>query len=230
MFSDTTIVTQPDSTLGCNSVRLSWSRTTPAATTEDRAMCTIHIAKVVGGGLFSPLLLAELPAIETALDAMWTTLKAVTQSGWTLTEYRWFEHRASHGSYSDGSEVVGPPIRITAKSVAGTGVGLRLPDQDGATVTFRTASRKHWGRIYLPGFDGTGLGTFGRLSNAYVDTIAGALHTFQAALTGNAQTIVVWSYRKLAVLDMSEIRADDVVDIQRRRRAKNVAYFRSYTS
>lgn len=230
MFADTVKAVQPASTLGCHGVRMSWSRDTPAGTTEDRATIGFHVAKVVGGGLFSPLTLAELPAIETALDTLLTTLKPHMSTEFHMLEYRWFEHRASHAAYPDGSEVVGAPVRITAKAIAGTAAVNRLPDQDSATVTWRTTSRRHWGRVYFPGLTPNEMSAYGRLDSAYVDALAGAWHVFIASLVTNAQTLGVWTYRKKAFLDLSELRVDNVVDIQRRRRVKQSSYAKSYTS
>lgn len=231
MYADTLLVEQPSTTLGCNRLMVSWARQTPTGTTEDRVTIGVHIAKVVGGGLFSALLPAEFPPIEASFDILYSTMKTLMTTQYSLAEYRWFEHRASHGAYDDGSEVVGPPVRIVTKTGAGTSGSARLPDQDASTITFRTASRKHWGRIYWPGLTTNNLdATTARWSTTFVDSLASSFRTFQTALTGNAQTICVWSYRKKAVLDLSELRVDDVVDIQRRRRVKQATYFRSYTS
>jgi hypothetical protein len=198
---------------------------------EDKATIRFRIAKVVGGGLYSALIAAEFPPIETAMDALWTAQSPNMDIGHTVAEYRWFENRASHGAYPDGSEIVGPPVRITSKSIAGSTSVKRLPDQDAMSVTFRTASRKHWGRVYVPGLTQNVIdGTFGLFTNGVVDSMASAWRTFLLSLVANSQTIGVWTYKKGAFLDISALEVDNVVDIQRRRRVNASSYKHIYTS
>jgi hypothetical protein len=189
-----------------------------------------HVAKVVGGGLFGVLTPAEYPGVETLLDAWWATAKADVAGGYTYAQIRWWECRADHGAYPDGSEILGPSVRTTTKSVVATGIGIRLPDQDSLTATWRTCSRKHWGRIYLPGVCATAMGSLGQFAPASVDNQALAWHNFIAGLSSAAQTLGVWTYRKKAFLDITQLEVDDVPDIQRRRRMNKASYRKIYTS
>jgi hypothetical protein len=99
------------------------------------------------------------------------------------------------------------------------------------SITFRTAARKHWGRVYVPGLTMINIDkTYGLWTQTAVDTIAAYWHTFLASLITNAQTIGVWTYRRRAFLDISQLEVDNVVDIQRRRRANHSTYKKIYSS
>lgn len=120
-------------------------------------------------------------------------------------------------------------MRRTAKSIVGTATGARLPDQCSCSVTFRTAGRTHWGRVYLPGFAATQTGTgYGRLVTATVDALATYFDTFQSSLNTSGLQLGVWTWAKGAFLPVRQVRVDDVVDIQRRRRAKQVAHYKQF--
>lgn len=228
--SDATVTEQIDTTLGCNLVQLGWSRTAPSGVVDDLMTVNFHIAKVVGGGLFSALIAAEFPAVETLIDSWWATAKADVVTSVTFAQIRFWECRASHGAYPDGSEIIGPPIRVTSRSSAGTSIGIRLPDQDSMTATWRTCARKHWGRVYLPGLGATSMASLGQFSTTSVDNQAAAWHTFIGGLTAASQTLGVWTYRRKAFLDITSLQVDDVPDIQRRRRMNRASYRKQYTS
>lgn len=230
-FEDTLVTVSDPAALSCNSITTVLTRTTPAGTREDVATTTHHIAKVVGGGLYSALTAAEYSGIETLLDTMWTNLMLRRAASWTVSEYAWHEKRADHGTTENGSEAVGPAVRRTTKALVGNVSNSRLPDQNALTMSIRTASRKHWGRMYLPGFDSGHYDlAMGRPSNASVDSDAAAFHTYVAGLTSASCTLGVWTFKYKAFLDISELRMDNVPDIIRRRRPKQASYSKSYTS
>lgn len=225
VYSDTVFVDGSSVPLGASFVTLAWSRTSPATTREDRATCTLAIGKTVGGGIYSYLASADKAAAETALDTWWTSMKTDVANQWTLVEYRWHD-------WLVGETVLGPADRVTARSVAGTfGATNRMPDQDSQTVTFKTASRRHWGRVYLPGIaSGRYDTTYGRFVTSQVDDGATFFHTLATNLAASSQEIVVASKAHQGILSCSSIASDDVVDIQRRRRAKQASYHKEYTS
>lgn len=211
-----------------------FSRTTPAATREDIATTTLHIAKNPGAGQRAVGVTTELAAIEAILDVFWGTVTGYMSAAFTLTEYRWFKVAANDPLSDEGYPMHGPPIRITGKSLVGTNSGFRGADQVSATITSKTASRKHWGRIYLPGIKNSLIeGTYGRFTTAYVDAMGLAYRTLVnslAAAAGGVYELGVWSPRGLAFLNTTSVQVDDIPDIIRRRRAKQAAYFRRYTS
>lgn len=230
-FSDTLEIVQPENTLGCNRMQWIFTRSVPTGAREDVAVFGMCFGKAVGGGLYSTLLNADMVAIDNAVTPLRTALTSLFSSSFTLAEVRWFQHRADHATSAKGNEVVGPPVRINAMATSWGGTLARNTDQVACTVSWRTAARRHWGRIYLPGLETGQIDTtYGRLKNTAVDTIATAFRTFEAAANTQSCQLGVWSFKKKAFLQLSEIRVDNVLDIQRRRRPKQSNYYKSFTS
>lgn len=224
-FSDTVLVDAGAAQIGCSFCTIAWTRTTPAGTREDVCTCTVAFAKDPGGSLYSLLIDADKATIEGFLDTWWTAQKALTANQFTLAEYRWHDWHATEST-------LGPADRVTARSVAGTvGNTNRLPDQDACALTFTTASRKHWGRIYLPGIGSSKLDTAtGRWLAATIDSVALNWHGLLTSLAGAGMEQVVASRAHGGLMALATLQSDDVVDIQRRRRAKQAAYHKIYTS
>src|SRR5262249_54437151 len=143
----------------------------------------------------------------------------------SLAEYRWHD-------WDINDVALGPADRVTSRSVAGTtGATSRLPDQDAQTVTWTTASRRHWGRVYLPGIGFNRIdNTTGRWASTQVDAAALHFHTLATSLVAGGYDMVVVSRQFHALLTIDTISVDDIVDIQRRRRAKQASYHKIYTS
>lgn len=231
MFADTVRTTQPASTLGCHKVTMVWTRATPAGTREDLCTCSLAVAKIVGGGLYSPFLTSELASLETGLDTYASDAAGSQDNDYTLSEFVWHEHRASHPPTESGSEKLDTAVRRTAKTIVGSVANARQPDQVSMSITIRTTSRKHWGRIYLPGMaQGSNDGTWGRILNAAVDNRALAMRNLVNTWNSASAQLGVWSWKKGAFLPITEVKVDNVWDIQRRRRAKQASYFKAYTS
>jgi hypothetical protein len=121
----------------------------------------------------------------------------------------------------------GPPSSLVVIGPsAGTGTGV-LPYQTAPTVTFRTAWPKHWGRIYLPVPPAAALDSTGRFTSSYRST----MHTAVKALLGGLHddgfypVIPVGQLNKEpwhALLSVSAVVMDDIPDVQRRRRPRQV--------
>lgn len=217
-FSDTSVV--EDSTVGASRVTLKWSRTVPSGFVEDQAMTTLTLAMNMGPGDYQVLNNAAKADAESDLGSFWDNIKTLITPAWTLVEYAWHD-------WSAPETKLGPADRVTTLSAAAAGTGGRIPDQNAITVTFRTASREHWGRSYLGGFTvGQYDATYGRPSHATCDALATHFNTLQGALQANTQAteIVVHSLEHQAVLSVDEIHCDDVPDIIRSRRPRRPTY------
>lgn len=224
-YSDTT--TQVASgTLGASKVDFLYSRATPAGTQEDFAQFGLHLCVNPVAAGYASLTDTQKADAETDLDALAAVIKALQPNEYTHTGYAWHDVTA-------GDQFYGPVDRITVRSNVGTSISGRMPDQLAANVTLRTASRKHWGRFYIPGVASDMLDfVYGRLNDATCDTLAGAVRTLGLALEANsAKTVlVVYSHKHQAVMSVDEIHCDNVVDVIRRRRAKTASYRKSYSS
>lgn len=218
--------TGSDSAWGWSLLSVIFTRVPPTGVTEDRVQFDLAFVVNPTAGTVSFLdPPTHMSQVETDFDTLWTTLKARVHSDYTLVEYRWH-------SFSGVGTKPGPAVRVTSRSVAGTNVGTRLPDQDAATVSFKTASRKHWGRIYLPGLTNSSMATRGMLDGTvYVDAVAAAFHTFFASVVAHAWGQPVVASRVYnGLCEISELQMDDIPDIQRRRRANRAGYKKVYTS
>jgi hypothetical protein len=139
-------------------------------------------------------------------------------------EYRWYRE-------DDGELPWGDPARVTTLT-GFTGAGNQCPPQVACTVTEIVSSRRHWGRFYLPGISAARLSADGSLTNATVTLIANAAETlYEAWSTRGVRPVVLGKTPvgsgsilgeeisdALFAYEVTEIRVDDILDVQRSRR------------
>lgn len=160
-------------------------------------------------------------AVEAAIADWWTAAKPSYSSEITFDSIRW---------YNAGPEATPPQpvIRVTPVVVAGTGTNVSLPWQDCSTLTLQTGSRKHWGRMYLPNPEVTlmaGTTAQGRFVHAFVDSVVDTWVTAIHPLAdGTGVFQCVWSPVSSSILGITAYSADDVPDVQRRRRPASIGY------
>lgn len=160
-------------------------------------------------------------AVEVAIIAWWEAIKSKYPDATTFVEIRWYEA---------GTDVTDPnPVfRVTPVGVAGTNMNAGCPPQVSTTLTLQTASRRHWGRMFLPAPAADQLGVTtasGRWIHAFVDEVVAAWAEQQATLLLDASVLqVVWSPAAQSVLGITAYSSDDVPDTQRRRRFATVGY------
>lgn len=229
-YSDTTLVPVDDPThLQFNTVQVVFDRTSPAGVTDDVMLFDLTFTSPLLGAETSYLSSAEMATIETELGTWWTSWKAQTPSTITLKEYRWH-------NWHVGITKPGPAVRVTTVGTVATGSGTsRLPDQVAHSITFRTASRRHWGRCYTPALVPSALSAYGRLSDAQTDsrlanweTLLEACDTMDVA--GDGVTPVVYSRTGQALLTIDVIAMDSTCDVIRSRRAKHPSKFATASS
>lgn len=232
---DTIVTSQNPELLRGSMFQVSFARTHQATVTEDLATCTFHLSMRPGTrGLYTELNDQDAANVESDFyTAWWTAMAPRISNNWSVNSYHWRHFGADFPLDETGASKPGAIWRFAqASGVVGSSSGVRLPDQDAATVTYKTASRKHWGRNYIPGFTSLELGTFGHLSTTYVDLLANSTHAWFNAMGARARVIdcVVWSPRYRGILGINDLTVDDVVDIQRRRRAKFATYRKTFTA
>lgn len=231
-----TEVTDPQLIAG-SAMAVLYTRSTPAGTTEDTAQFQVHYVMRPGTqGLSSHLSASDMTAVESDFNAkVRAVLTGLQANTWTHAETVWRDFGANFPLTQPDDPIAVPPVhkygpakQRTSYAVTGQKTFARMPDQVAATITLRTASRKHWGRCYMGGFavDSTTAATFGRINSPNVDDLANAWHTHFAAVGQFARVIepVVWSARYGAILTVDQLVMDDVFDVIRRRRAKMASY------
>lgn len=203
---------------------LVFNRQTPTSIVDDVMVTSFAFAGPVISNATSILLTADKATIETALTTWWTSVKAFVPLTITLKELRWHD-------YLDVMGKPGPAVRVTPVNVAATGVSSNtVPDQVAETVTFRTASRLHWGRVYLPKLIYTSFDPYGRIVHATCDSIATATRTlYNSAVSAGCEFYVV-SREHGALLTVSQLAMDNTPDVIRRRRVKQPEYIKVFTS
>lgn len=159
-----------------------------------------------------PWTAASADLFHTNFQTMFNAIKAVFSTEVGPNEMRFYNVPATPGKYGD-------PVFIRTNTVKGTDpAAATLPPQVAVTVTFQTAARRHWGRIYLGGLTYTTAVSDGRLTGATGISIGGAMKTFLTNLITNSMPIVVFNRKTWVPQTIVGLSVDDVFDVQRRRR------------
>jgi hypothetical protein len=195
-----------------------WDR---SAYSMDRVMTHIDFINITAGAPDDTWTSGDFTTVEAAIDAFWTSIKAMYHSGLVLTEYRWYR-------VGPGARAPEPTVRVTSRSVAGTSGTGPLPQQCAVTISLRTALRKHWGRMYLPSPSMSALGTAGLMLNTNADTIAGGFNTLVTTVETADFYPVVYSPTRQRAYAVNRFVVDNVIDIQRRRRPEKQTYQKVY--
>lgn len=188
-------------------------------TGNDPAEIHFDWLNMTGGAPDDTWTTGDFTTMETALLTWYTSMKVYLSPSWNLQEIRW---------YREGEGVVAPnpAIRVLPSGTAGTASFGSLPPQVACSITFRTASRKSWGRTYWPlgALNSSGDIAAGRFSNTLVDAVAGFTNTLVTSAASNDFYLVVTSKTKHALLVVESVEVDNVPDVIRRRRWKSATY------
>jgi hypothetical protein len=99
-----------------------------------------------------------------------------------------------------------------------------LPPQVAESVTFKTVSRRHWGRIYWPAITAANSTSSGTIGTAEVDTLANAfVACFNTCRAANLYP-VVYDHVSGTSRSVDTVQVDDLFDVIRRRRWKQPSY------
>jgi hypothetical protein len=178
---------------------------------EDVAVNTLHFASAAA---FDPL--GTSSALATHVRDRYLPVMANLHSSHRLERIKVYNASEGGGAYQDLFVDSGGQL-----------TGSLLPLQVAMSVTFRTAIRKRWGRVYIPGWSTIANTAQGRWNGPYRDAVQ---TTFEAMPTGlpSGLTHVVAVAADDPPASSTPVTAyvvDDVPDIIRRRRAEaNVVY------
>lgn len=206
------------------------TRATPAGTSEDVAQFKLDLLNVTAGDPDPTWTSGDYTICNGAIQTMVSTLVAQTDPALTFSQVRYY--RMKFNPIPDVSRPfadTGPPLSVyTITSGQGTSSSTaHTPYQVATTATFRTAWAKHWGRIYLPCPALGNLGTQGRWGFAYQQLVADAVHDCLETMNGSDffAVVPVGQLEKQpfhALLGVSAVIVDDIPDVQRRRRPRQV--------
>lgn len=207
-----------------------FNRQVAATVSEDTAIWSLHFVMRPGtAGLSDHLNASDAAAVETAFFNQYGALiDTHLSAGWTMREVQWRNFGADFPRDPNGVSKYGPLWRVTPAGFAGAAAGARLPDQVALTVTFRTGSRQHWGRVYIGGLVTTVVDSskFGHARDTTCNDFTLAFKTCFADVQALARQIepVIWSAKHRGIMSIDQIVCDDVFDVIRSRRAKFATY------
>jgi hypothetical protein len=232
-ISGTTKTYRPANEVGGSMQTLVFTRSVPVGLRDDVIEMSFHWAVEAGPGAPAVALSASQAAsIEGIMGTWWGTMKAQSINTLNLKEYQWRDFRADFPRGTGNTLKYSPTWRTTAVGVLGTSIQTEMPHQIAETITQATASRVHWGRSYFPAYASGTLNVSGRWGTTFVDLLVNATRTaFNSAVALPAITNPwVWSARYGGLLSIRELHADDIPDVIRSRRDKQVGYRKSVTA
>lgn len=176
----------------------------------------------------SSLSQADCNGLATAANVLWladvwttgTGIKVVVDTGATMTNTKVYWYPAgAHSAATSGF--------ATNTSSSGTST-LKTVPQVACVVTLQTgnAGRGNRGRVYIPMVASQGLSS-GRLSTTDTDLIANAVRTYivgQNGLTQGSNTFTSIVAGGVGA-DITQVKVDNILDTQRRRRDKYTASY-----
>lgn len=206
---------------------------------DDVRVATFHHLRLSGGSPSADWAAADFEAVEAAFDTFWAALRPYWRSEYVLQQLRW---------YKAGPAISPPqePVRVVDRNVAGSQVSTiynrSLPPQVAVSVSEKTATRKHWGRFYLPTPATNKAGdtnadpvttAAGRFHSGFLSIVANAADAhYEACRTANVP-IVVYSAAKperpkepsgtlppqaALAITVDNLQVDDIPDVIRSRR------------
>jgi len=235
-LSDTQLVPLAASAVTGSRMEVHFARTVPTGLREDLAMYAICYAVEAGPGApMSRLDTADAARVETSFAAKWNAnVGFPVATDWTIKEFAWRHVGADFPLDKNGISKPGTYWRIQPSGVPGGASFARLPDQVAITVTYRTASRAHWGRTYTGGYTTNACNDslMGHITTATVDSLALTFRDHFDDVYDDARKTwpFVWSAKYRGALSVNELSVDDTFDIIRSRRAKFPSYRKTYTS
>lgn len=205
----------------------------------DDAVITLDLVNYTAGAIDPTWDAGDFSSAFQHIETMLTTYATVMAS-----DRRWSKINAYSMSFNPEWPSSSPTLKISPFNKSGAPVESRtishvgnsgvLPGQVSFTVSEEVPVRPNWGRIYFPGPGTTCLQTStGRWVTSQVTAIATAVF---AAYDGLANvelfpcvpTTSSSRNRVAALQNITGVRADDVPDIQRRRRPKHSQFIQRY--
>lgn len=216
-----------------------WGRTSGGAVPEDDVMTTMHLVKLVGGVPQDTWLDSDFVSVETNWDSVWGVMKHYYSDVIRLKQYRWYKAGPQVEQALGGTGRTGEPVRVVDKNVPGESTGVSgLPPQVALSLTEKTSSARHWGRMYLPapmaaesGFNT--VGHAGRWATPFTTAVIDAFHPFYSGQSAAGRPVVVYSAAKpvrpsagggtlpaapARAFTVDELQIDDIPDVIRSRR------------
>lgn len=203
--------------VGVRRALLVFDRDPPGTVTDDVAEMHFDFMNITGGDPDDTWTTTDFTTLETAITAWHTAMDPLITTAQTLREIRWY--RVGTGVFPPN-----PAARVTPIGATGSSSAVLLPPQCAISITQKTARRKQWGRSYVPGCTTNALGAQGSMPNTVVDQVATATGNLVAAAASHEFYAGVLSGVAGSFFATEHVQVDNVWDVIRRRRWRNVTY------
>jgi len=204
-----------------------WSRGSAGVGAEDDAVCTFDLVNITNSEVDPSWTQGDYGTVMGPVNTFLSQVANQQASSYNAHQVDFYRMQfASPMTPLRRFVPSGPPEFTQTTNHPGLAVGDPLPPQNAFSVTEKTAIPRHWGRFYLPGYtESESIGSLGRWNPGIVDGTVSATQGMYAALAGAQFFPVVVSTQVDNVLagsliGVTNIKADDVVDIIRRRRLR----------
>lgn len=194
---------------------------------DDQQM-TWDVANVTDGLVDPTWNDTDYTTVTTGLNPLVQAIMGAVSSTLTCTSVKAYVR--GYRAYSDPKPFIdgGPPQWVETFALPG-GASSTVPPQGSSTLTEITASRRHWGRTYIPTIGASAIDVNGRLKTTEVDRIMAVAQTQYLYLWNNQFPVVIPTTQSAKVptrvlQSVSAVRMDDVLDVQRSRRHKSALY------
>lgn len=202
----------------------------------DDQMFTLDVINYTNDAVDNTWTAGDFDNVNTAINQYCTALAPLLSPNYRCAEFKYYRRLFNPREIAKPYPDAGGPAHVHTTSILGTGTA-GLPPQVTTTITEITASRKHWGRMYLPTLGFNAMNATGRLLTTAATTICTAAETLAVALNNSGFRLVVPTTSSGGIYDptvkgdwttviartlqqVNSFRVDDVVDSHRSRRNK----------
>jgi len=207
---------------------------TSSSDPNDDVNVSFDIVNITNGDIDSSWTDSDMSTVEQVFDDAIVNAGLTFPSRLRFGEFKWY--RRAFNPYPVDPVVgtpdkpfmdSGPPIRITTLSHLGD--GATVPPQLSLVVSERTAWPHHHGRVYWPMSGGSAIDGTGHATTSFVDGVASIFAGLYASLADREYQIAVpvtqvKNTPARALIGVSEIWVDNVIDTQRRRAFETATY------
>lgn len=197
---------------------MSFRRWSSATVEDDLAQFSMHHLNITDGNVDNSWTPADITNLHARYIALANGLRAEQDNFTVISKMTYHEFVAG--------DPPGPAVQtFDMGALSGTKSGGALPPQCACSVTLKTAHRRHWGRVYVPGLTTDSIDGWGRMKPADADILATVFGNHVADCSSNDFPVVIYSEAAMSAMEVGQVQVDDVVDIIRRRRFKTTNYY-----
>lgn len=203
--------------VGVRRAQLRFLRTAPGTFTDDVADMHFDFMNITSGDPDDTWTTTDYTDLEGYLSTWFTSIAGRMSTTHTWQEIRWYR-------VGTGITPPNPAERVTLTGAGGTASGAMSAPQNACSITIRNAAPRHWGRTYFPGLPAGAWTGAGQLGSGTVDDLCGATDALAVSAKTKEFYLGTLCPSLGSFLSAEQIQVDDVSDVIRSRRWRNVTY------